>query len=67
MILKWYRRRLFCADSHENDADVGVSFTHRSRHAALHLAIASVRAAEKYRFPPLLSCDRQWPQTDEHV
>jgi len=37
----------FCTDSHENDADVSVSFTDRSRHAALHLAVFSASCRKK--------------------
>jgi len=60
---------LFCTDSHENDADVGVSFIDWSRHAALHLAVISVRRAAKNTLlvNPLFICDRQWLQTHEHV
>jgi len=44
--LTYGHQHVFVADSHENDADVSVSFTHRPRYAALYLVTAAVRAVK---------------------
>ena len=43
VILNKHAYVMVLADSHEDHADISVPLTHRSRHAALHLNIASVR------------------------